>query len=112
MRNGTGARLIGLLAIGAVLMACAQGPESVGPADGAPDGGAGTSQTAEPTPAANALAEGEDERTVGIYASVLRQAFTHDHTFGRGKPPFRRIYVVDALLQGPEFPRYDSGSNA
>lgn len=53
--------------------------------------------------------QAEDERTVGIYASVLRQAFTHDHTFGRGKAPFRRIYVVDALLEGLGFPRYDSG---
>ncbi len=105
MRKGTAARLIGLLVAGAVLAACGSGTVRVSPADGAPDGAAGLARTVQPTPTSTTVAQAEDERTIGIYASALRQAFTHDHTFGRGKPPFRRIYVVEARLEGSRFPR-------
>lgn len=39
-----------------------------------------------------------DRRTIEIYAAVLRQLATKDHTFGRGKSPFQQVYVLNGTV--------------
>jgi hypothetical protein len=45
-------------------------------------------------------AQGEAERTVAIYASVIRQLVTKDHTFGGADPGFKAVYVIDGPVKG------------
>lgn len=40
-----------------------------------------------------------EERTVAIYAAVIRRLVTKDHTFGRAKSPFAHVYVVDGAVE-------------
>lgn len=42
----------------------------------------------------------EAERTVGIYASVIRQLVTKDHTFGGADPGSKAVYVIDGPVKG------------
>ncbi|HEX6261684.1 MAG TPA: hypothetical protein VF097_02425 [Actinomycetota bacterium] len=37
-----------------------------------------------------------------IYAAVIRQLVTVDHTFGGAKPPFDRVLVVDGVFPEPK----------
>jgi hypothetical protein len=39
-----------------------------------------------------------------IYAAVIRQLVTRDHTFGGADPGFRVIYVLDGVVEGAEDP--------
>ena len=39
----------------------------------------------------------ETERMIGIYAAIIRQLVTKDHTFGDGPSPFDRVFVVDGV---------------
>jgi hypothetical protein len=43
---------------------------------------------------------GSGPRTAAIYASVIRQLVTKDHTFGGGDPGFKVIYVMDGVIDG------------
>jgi hypothetical protein len=38
------------------------------------------------------------ERSVEIYAAVIRQLVTEDHTFGDSPSPFEHVYVVDGAV--------------
>lgn len=40
------------------------------------------------------------ERRASIYAAVVRQLVTKDHTFGRTDPGFRMVYVLDGSVAG------------
>jgi hypothetical protein len=42
----------------------------------------------------------QPSRTAAIYASVLRQLVTKDHTFGHGDPGFKVVYVMDGVMEG------------
>lgn len=48
----------------------------------------------------------DHERSAAIYAAVIRQLVTKDHTFGGGDPGFRTVYVID----GPVRPAANSGA--
>lgn len=45
------------------------------------------------------------ERTVSVYASVIRQLVTKDHGYGGADPGFGVVYVIDGIVEGAE----DSG---
>jgi hypothetical protein len=45
-------------------------------------------------------AQGEAERAVAIYAAVIRQLVTKDHTFGGADPGFKAVYVLDGPVKG------------
>lgn len=51
-----------------------------------------------PVPAGNA-GQAPTERTVDVYATVVRQLVTKDHTFGDEPSPFERVYVVDGVVE-------------
>jgi hypothetical protein len=52
----------------------------------------------QPSPTVSGRA---DERTrAQIYAAVIRQLVTRDHTFGRAPSPFKYVYVVDGPIPG------------
>ena len=36
-------------------------------------------------------------RMIGVYAAIIRQLVTEDHTFGDGPTPFDRVFVVDGV---------------
>ena len=62
-------------------------------AAGRPDtDGTGTSERAD------------TERTAAIYASIVRQLVTKDHTFGRADPGFKKVFVLDGAVAGAENP--------
>jgi len=44
----------------------------------------------------------QTSRTAAIYASVIRQLVTKDHTFGGGDPGFKVVYVMDGAMPGAE----------
>lgn len=58
---------------------------------------AATVETSVPPPSQAAV-----ERTAEIYAAVIRQLVTKDHTFGRVDPGFEVIFVLDGAVEGAE----------
>lgn len=46
-------------------------------------------------------------RRAEIYAAVIRQLVTVDHTFGAAQPRFRVVYVVDGVVPGAGSSRRD-----
>ncbi|MGH3091525.1 MAG: hypothetical protein ACRDOG_04230 [Gaiellaceae bacterium] len=40
-----------------------------------------------------------EERAAAIYAAVVRQLVTEDHTFGAGPSPYRRAFVADGVVR-------------
>jgi hypothetical protein len=40
----------------------------------------------------------ETRRTAAVYAAVIRQLVTKDHTFGAAPSPFERVFVVDGAV--------------
>jgi hypothetical protein len=49
------------------------------------------------------------ERTAAIYAAVVRQLVTEDHTFGAAASPFKRVYIIDGVVakaNDPTMPAY------
>lgn len=44
------------------------------------------------------------ERSAAVYAAVVRQLVTKNHTFGGGPSPFKRVYVVDGVVQDAASP--------
>jgi len=44
------------------------------------------------------------ERTVAVYASVIRQLVTKDHGYGGADPGFRGVYVINGVVEGAEDP--------
>jgi hypothetical protein len=51
-----------------------------------------------------AVERADTERAAAIYASVIRQLVTKDHTFGRADPGFKAVYVLDGAVKGAENP--------
>ncbi len=51
------------------------------------------------------------ERTAAIYAAVVRQLITKDHTFGSGPPPFKRVYIMDGVVPDASDPVTSAFSN-
>lgn len=41
-----------------------------------------------------------ERRTIEIYAAVVRQLVTKDHTFGGAPSPFDHVYIVDGAVKG------------
>jgi hypothetical protein len=39
----------------------------------------------------------EEKRMIDVYAAIIRQLVTKDHTFGSGRSPFERVYVLDGV---------------
>jgi hypothetical protein len=59
-------------------------------------------QADRPSPPAHA--QTADERPTAraqIYAAVIRQLVTRDHTFGSGPSPFEHVYVVNGAIKDP-----------
>ena len=46
-----------------------------------------------------------EERTAAIYAAVIRQLVTKDHTFGRVPSPFKRVFVADGVVRDAADPQ-------
>jgi hypothetical protein len=44
------------------------------------------------------------ERTVEVYASVIRQLVTKDHGYGGADPGFGVVYVIDGIVEGAQNP--------
>jgi len=59
--------------------------------------------------ATSACAGSRDERpladTAGVYAAVVRQLVTKDHTFGGEPSPFEQVFVVAGVVEDPAGPR-------
>jgi hypothetical protein len=53
-------------------------------------------------PAGSAVAPEWPQRDALIYAAVVRQLVTKDHTFGGGDPGFKVVYIVDGVVEGAE----------
>jgi hypothetical protein len=70
---------------------CGGGGESVN---------AGSMPTLPPEDAGTAAAD----RAAKIYAAVIRQLVTKDHTFGRADPGFKVVYVLDGVVEDAEDP--------
>jgi hypothetical protein len=45
------------------------------------------------------------ERRAAIYAAVIRQLVTKDHTFGGGPSPFKRVFVADGVVHNAADPQ-------
>jgi hypothetical protein len=45
------------------------------------------------------------EENAAVYAAVVRQLVTKDHTFGGAPSPFKRVYVVDGVVADASDPR-------
>jgi hypothetical protein len=58
---------------------------------------AATVETSAPRPSQAAV-----ERTAEIYAALIRQLVTKDHTFGSVDPGFEVIFVLDGAVEGAE----------
>ncbi len=39
----------------------------------------------------------DEKRMIDVYAAIIRQLVTKDHTFGSGPSPFERVYVLDGV---------------
>ena len=39
----------------------------------------------------------DEKRMIDVYAAIIRQLVTEDHTFGGGPPPFKRVYVLGGV---------------
>ena len=46
-----------------------------------------------------------DDRTVAVYAAVVRRLVTRDHTFGAAPSPFKRVFIVDGVVEDAADPR-------
>jgi len=69
--------------------------------------GCGGAANEHQSPSVGSLAErttstSQSSRTAAIYASVVRQLVTKDHTFGGGDPGFKVVYIVDGVMKGAE----------
>ena len=59
---------------------------------------AGCTKTADPVAGGEKGVETDaEQRTIDIYAAIIRRLVTKDHTFGTGPSPFERVYVVDGV---------------
>lgn len=86
-----------LLALALALSACGSVSERGGEADRSPSShGSEARSTEQP-----ALIE----RNAAIYAAVIRQLVTKDHTFGSGPSPFDHVYVLDGVAADAGTPR-------
>jgi hypothetical protein len=65
-------------------------------------GGADEDRTPLVTHRAETPPNTRDSREAAIYASVLRQLVTKDHTFGGGDPGFKVVYVMGGVMKHPE----------
>jgi len=86
-------RIIGLLVGLVILLSACGGSTDVDPGSPlgpVPDGDSG--QTA-------------DQRSVAVYAAVIRRLVTKDHTFGGEPSPFERVFVVDGVVKGAGNPQ-------
>jgi hypothetical protein len=63
--------------------------------------GGGSDESQQPTPGATDSGESAAEstnRSAAIYAAVVRQLVTKDHTFGGADPGFKVVYVLDGVV--------------
>jgi len=62
--------------------------------------GGGSDESQQPTPGARDSGEStaDSNRSAAIYAAVVRQLVTKDHTFGGGDPGFKVVYVLDGVV--------------
>lgn len=63
--------------------------------------GGGSDESQEPTPGATDSGESAADsinRSAAIYAAVVRQLVTKDHTFGGADPGFKVVYVLDGVV--------------
>ena len=62
---------------------------------------AGCTATAEPVAGGEKGVDTDaEQRTIDIYAAIIRRLVTKDHTFGTAPSPFERVYVVDGVAAG------------
>jgi hypothetical protein len=76
--------------------------------------GGGSDESQRPTP--GALDSGEPgakstDRSAAIYAAVVRQLVTKDHTFGGADPGFKVIYVLDGVVADVADPSKPANAN-
>jgi hypothetical protein len=79
-----------------------------------PGCGGGSDESQRPTP--GALDSGEPgakstDRSAAIYAAVVRQLVTKDHTFGGADPGFKVIYVLDGVVADAADPSKPANAN-
>lgn len=62
--------------------------------------GGGSVESQQPTPGARDSGESaaDSNRSAAIYAAVVRQLVTKDHTFGGADPGFKVVYVLDGVV--------------
>jgi hypothetical protein len=63
--------------------------------------GGGSDESQQPTPGARDSREPaakSSNRSAAIYAAVVRQLVTKDHTFGGADPGFKVVYVLDGVV--------------
>lgn len=51
---------------------------------------------------------GTEKRMIDVYAAIIRQLVTEDHTFGSGPSPFDRVYVLDGVATGSDATRWET----
>jgi hypothetical protein len=102
-----GMERIGVLLVGIALAltACDRSTES-GPTT---ETGGPTTEIAGPTTETASPTVQPDARTVAVYAAVVRQLVTKDHTFGGGKAPFERVFIDVRLDEDAGDPHGDLG---
>lgn len=90
------------LLAGALLLVLAAG---CGGSGGSDDGATTVSGSGQPR-------ETQETRDAEVYAAVIRQLVTEDHTFGSAKPPFEVVYVLDGAVPGAADPEAAGGEAA
>ena len=81
-------RIAPLILVGMLLVACT---EQTGIRREQPESG-------QNLPAASPVSVAE-RRSIGVYAAVFRQQVTEDHTFGGGRTPFDRLFIVSGVVE-------------
>lgn len=87
-------KIVALLLTGVMLAACGATSHESG-AGGAPEGAPPNSDSGD--------------RTIEIYAAVIRRLVTKDHTFGGSSSPFEHVYVVDGAVEDAGDPMEGDG---
>jgi hypothetical protein len=79
-----------------------------------PGCGGGSDESQRPTPGAPDSGEPgakSTDRSAAIYAAVVRQLVTKDHTFGGADPGFKVIYVLDGVVADAADPSKPANAN-
>ena len=89
-------KTVALLLTGVMLAACGATPHE--------SGAGGARKGVPPNSDSNS-----GERTIEIYAGVIRRLVTKDHTFGGSSSPFEHVYVVDGAVEDAGNPMEGDG---